>query len=895
MNDLTVVGCALLYLSGLFAVADWAERRGRSGRSTVNSPYLYALSMAVYCTAWTYYGSVGRAAKEGLEFAAIFVGPTLAAPLAWPVLRKIIRICKTQRITSIADFLSARYGKRRGLGVLVAVFCVVGVIPYISLQIKAIAVSFALMSGEVSGSMWLADKALYLTLLLALFTILFGARQLEATERHEGLVTAVALESLVKLVAFVAVGVYVTWGLFDGPGDIFGQAASVPHLREEFTFGEGHNSTEWFWYVLISVPAVLFLPRQFQVSVVENVDEQHLEKAMWLFPLYLLLINLFVLPVAFGGELIRGAAPLDADGYVLSLPLQHGQQALALLAFLGGFSAASGMIIVETTALSVMISNNIVMPILVGWPQFATPTTRLGSAGTTVLTIRRFAILGVLLLAYLYYRKVTPHYSLVSVGMISFVAMAQFTPAMLGGLFWKQGNLAGTRLGLWSGMLVWFYTLIVPTLVPVGWLPAELLTNGPGDLSWLRPQALFGLGHLDPVAHATFWSLLLNTSGYVWASLYTRPTPLEQRQAVLFVDVFRYNRTDGQPGVWRGQAQVADLRGLLNTFFGPEQADELLRQGPPATQSPEAGPALVTYTESVLAGAVGSASARMLVGSVTTEEPIDVNEVIGILKSSQALLTANEGLKQQSGELQQLTRQLQEANERLRQADGQKDDFLSTITHEVRTPITSIRALAEILHDNPDMNDHTRTEFLATIVRESERLTRLINQVLDLERIESGRLQLTTEPLLVRDVIRQAIESVQQLIRAKHIALTVQYDCPPTPVWADRDRLMQVVINLLSNAVKFCEADRGHIVIGLSREGNELVLRVTDNGVGIAPAYHELIFDKFYQARSQARDKPNGSGLGLAICRKLVELHGGSIRVDSKEGRGAVFTVRIPY
>lgn len=902
MNSLTIIVCSLLYLGLLFGIAFWAERRertlvARQKQSLLNNPYIYALSLAVYCTAWTFYGSVGQAATQGINFLSVYIGPTLAAPLWWIVLRKIIRICKVHRITSIADFISARYGKNRGLGILVTVICVAGIIPYISIQLKATAVSFALLSGQSSAThkpSFLTDQAFYMTLLLGAFTILFGTRKLEATERHEGLVTAIAFESLVKLIAFLAVGLYVTFGLFNGPGDIFGRASQQPALQASLTFGPGHSSADWFWYTLLSIPAILFLPRQFQVAVVENVEERHLNKAMWLFPLYLFLITLFVLPVAFGGKLWFGNTGLDADGYVLSLPLLTGQKGLALLAYIGGLSAATSMIIVETTALSVMISNNVVMPWLVSRPAWQ---LKLGNQSSRfVMYTRRLAILVLLLISYGYYRDVSDRFSLVSVGMISFAAVAQFSPAIIGGICWKNGAQAGARLGLIVGTAIWFYTLIVPTLVPI-LLPESLLTDGPFGLSFLKPQALFGLTSLTPIAHSVFWSLFFNVGCYVWGSINRPQTALDHNQAILFVDVFQFNRPSENTAIWKGKVSVDALRKLLITFFGPEQSQKTLerfaRRNRLMDRQSYADPGLVTFTEKMLAGAIGTASARILVSSIAKEDPITVDEIIRILKTSQELMTVNKELERKSNELQQLTRQLSETNERLKQMDQQKDEFLSTITHEIRTPITSIRALTEILHDNDDVDTATRQQFLGTVIKESERLTRLINQVLDLERFESGRMRLHLEPLLLRDVIKDAVEATGQLASEKYVDVQFLADCPPTPVVADRDRLMQVLINLLSNAIKFCEPEKGRIIVRLVVEGTTCNVSVCDNGAGIDPALHELIFEKFYQVQGDHR-KPKGSGLGLAITKKIIELHNGSIDVDSQPGHGSVFTFQLP-
>ena len=899
MNNLTLTVCSLLYLSVLFGIAFWAERRSRQGRSLVNNPYLYALSLAVYCTAWTFYGSVGRAASGGIEFLTVYIGPTLTVPLWWMVLRKIIRICKVQRITSIADFISARYGKNRGIGVMVTMLCVVGIIPYISIQLKAIAESFAVLSGQpVAGPtpIWLSDQSFYMALLLAAFAILFGTRKLEATERHEGLVTAIAFESVVKLIAFVSVGLFVTFGLFNGPADIFRQAAQHPELQKQFTFSSEHSSSEWFWYSVLAMPAILFLPRQFQVAVVENVNEKHLNKAMWLFPLYMFLICLFVLPMAFGGRLLMNG-PLDnADVYVLSLPLHFGQKGLALLAYIGGFSAATSMIIVETTALSVMISNNVVMPIVVSRPGWQ---KQLGASSSLfVINVRRLSILVLLLLAYEYYREVSHHFSLVSVGMISFAAVAQFTPAIIGGIFWKRGAQTGARIGLMAGSLVWFYTLIAPTLITAHLLPISWMTTGPLGQEWLRPYSLFGLATLDPIAHSLFWSLFVNLIGYMWGSLYRPQSPIDHNQAVLFVDVFDYARRYDSSVAWKGKVQISDLRSLLTTFFGIERAERALerymRKNQLDVSNFLAESRLVNYTEKLLAGAIGTASARILIASVAKEEPIALDEVIRILKVSHELLTVNKELKRKSVELEKMTQQLSEANRMLKVADQEKDDFLSTVTHEIRTPITSIRALSEILHDNADMDTQTQQHFLSTIIKESERLTRLINQVLDLERIESGRNKLMMDEVLMRDIIRDAVDSVALLAADKQIRIETVSQGPPVTLKVDRDRIMQVIINLLANAIKFCETSKGHIHIQSECRENWFMVSVKDNGHGIDPTYHELIFEKFYQTQDKNTRRPKGSGLGLAISRKILELHHGSIDVDSILGGGSTFTFRIP-
>ncbi|GAB2869879.1 ATP-binding protein [Hymenobacter ruber] len=920
MSKLLVIGFSFGYLALLFGVAYAAERRSAARKSLVSNPYVYALSMAVYCTAWTYYGSVGRAAHNGLEFVGIYLGPTLLAPVWWLVLRKIIRVSRQQRLTSIADFISARYGKSAALGALVTVVCVLGIVPYIALQIKAIAASFVTLTGSGAGAGGAAaTTALYTTGALAVFTILFGVRSVEATERHEGIVLAVALESLLKLVAFLVLGLFVTFGLFHGFADVFDQAAAVPALRQLFTLrGSGTSGAEWFTLLVLSMSAVLLLPRQFQVAVVENVDENHLRKAMWLFPLYLIIINLFVLPVAFSGMLRLGHSGIDADTFVLALPLAAGHSWLALLTYLGGLSAASSMIIVETIALSVMMSNHLLMPLLVRVPS-ARPeggqTRWFAYLGRVALESRRLAVVLVLLLAYGYYAEVGKTLPLVNTGLVSFAAVAQFVPAVLGGLYWKGGSRRGATVGLLAGFAVWFFTLVLPTLVGPGRLPESILTEGVGGISGLRPFALFGLEGLDYLSHGLFWSWFFNIGLYVGLSLAWPPTALELRQADVFVDVFTRRSLAEEVAGWQGRTPFPDVRALLLGFLGKKRTNQALRtfatrfpDALPSTPEGEltqplshsitpvpADPRLLTYAEKLLAGSLGPASARMLVASVAGAEQISYDSVVGILKESQQLLEANRQLQKQSRQLQRLTDELRAAYDQLQALDHRKDEFLYTVTHELRTPLTSIRALAEILADNPDLETEERQHFQLTIGREAERLTRLISLVLDLEKFESGQATLDRAPVPVADLVAEALDAVGQLLRDKHIAVHVDVPTDLPVLYADRDRLMQVLVNLLSNAIKACRPDgTGRIAVLAWPTADVLLLCVEDNGRGISPAAQHLIFDKFYQAQHQTTRKPEGTGLGLAITRKIVELHHGRIWVESSLEQGARFFVELP-
>lgn len=895
-----IAALSVAYLGVLFAIAFYADRRADAGRSIIANPYVYALSLGVYATSWTFYGSVGRAAANGIGFLPIYLGPTLVAVLFWLVLRKIVRISRANRITSIADFIASRYGKSGALAGIVTVIAVVGIVPYIALQLKAVSGTVAMLAADASlgrsgAQPVLSDTAFYVALLLAVFAILFGARHLDAAERHEGMVAAIAFESVVKLAAFLAIGLFVTYGMYGGFADLFGRAAQDARLARLLAPLEGPAGSyaSWTWLIVLSGFAILCLPRQFQIAVVENVDESHVATASWAFPLYMLAINLLVLPIAFGGLLRFPDGTVDADTFVLALPLAEGQAWLALLVFVGGLSAATGMVIVETVALSTMVCNDLVMPLLLRLRALRSDATR--DLSRTLLAIRRGAIAAVLLLGYAYYRFAGEAYALVAIGLISFAAVAQFAPAMLGGLYWRHGTRAGALVGLIAGFAVWAYTLLAPSFARSGWLPEAFVAHGPWGLELLRPLALFGLAGLDEITHAMIWSMLANCGAYVFVSLAGSPTPAEQAQAARFVDAFRQD--GAAPGAWHGTASVAELRGLLARFLGQERADALLaevarQQGGAAALQADA--ALVQFVETQLAGAIGSASARAAVASVVRVEALGLDEVMSILDETSHAIAYSRELEEKSRALEAATAELRAANARLQELDRMKDDFVSMVSHELRTPLTSIRAFAEILHDNPDTPAAKRQQFVGIILKETERLTRLINQVLDMAKIESGRAEWAVEPVDLRATIEEAMRATEALFRERGVRLEASLPERAPTVVADRDGLTQVLLNLLSNAVKFCAPGTGVVRVALVAGGDALRVDVADNGVGIAPEHQAEIFEKFRQVGDTLTDRPKGTGLGLPISRMIVREFGGDLRVASAVGAGATFSFTLP-
>ena len=1073
-----------LYLALLFAVAYVADERRERGASWIANPYVYALSLAVYCTAWTFYGSVGRAAETGLGFLPVYLGPTLIALTWWSLLRKMIRIAKENNLTTIADFLSARYGNSTALGVLVTLVIVVGIMPYIALQLKAVSSTFIILetalrpidAAPVAPGILSLDTAFVVAAFMSVFGIMFGARHLAPSERHEGMVAAVAFESVVKLIAFVSVGLFVTFGVYGGFGDVFTRAAEVPKFRELFVLDSPGSTSflSWISVTILSGTAVMFLPRQFHIAVVENVSEGHVRKAMWLFPLYLFLINLFVLPIAFAGLLTFGPRPLQNDFFVLSLPIHHGQPALAIFAFIGGLSAATAMLVVESVAVSTVVLNNLVVPLVV----------KLGvvrDVSRWLLLGRRVGIAGVIMLGYLYFRLLGESSTLVNLGLVSFAAAFQFAPAMICGLYARWASRRGAIVGLSLGFAVWGYTLVVPALAQAELVPPRIVEEGLFGLAPLRPSALFGLEGLDVWSHALFWSLVLNLGGLVVGSLYLPPCGIETAQARKFVECFEASeRAEAGPPALGGNL-AGELETLMARFLGADTAASRMRgylhqsglqtgREIPWTLHAD----LIAFVERELAGSLGPASARILVDSyvkqrepaletmidafgevslsleqsredlgrrvrelsilyeastrlssslagpkiteavaefLTEELSLDGVEVLmtdpdgrpgtldrngselrvlegraepvpsgriwkpvlGDLAESEAVVralrerrvvasqdTIGQALKVPepirsyvavpvcagestlgvlfaystrslvyfSPELLQLlqvvanqvggaitnarlyqelrlfsldldrkvrerTAELERANDRLREIDRLKSEFLSVVAHEFRTPLTSICSFSEILLSYERLDAERMREFVKIINDEGERLTRLIAQLLDISRIESGKLELELEPHDLGEILEAAFRIAEPVATRHQVRLGLELPPELPPLCVDRDRIIQVLTNLLSNAVRMSPPDE-LVRISATRRNGMVVVSVADRGPGVPIDHREMVFGKFARAETAPARNGEGTGLGLFVSRQIVEHHGGQIWIAEVPGGGADFRFTVP-
>ena len=893
MNNYALIAIIIIYLAVLFYIAFLAEKKRQS--KWVNNPYVYTLSLAVYCSAWTYYGSVGIAANSGINFLPIYLGPVIAAPLWIVVLRKIIRISKQHKISSIADFISLRYGNSRFLGALVTIICLFGTLPYISLQLKAVSETFEIMSDDTSyvSTAVIDDSTFYVALLLAIFATFFGTQNADASEKHKGIVATVAFESVLKLVFFLAIGVYVTFYLFDGTTDIYEKISVTENFKELTTLSGIEDGFNWFFLIGLSFMAIFLLPRQFQVSVLENNREKHLKKAIWLFPLYLLLFNLFVIFIAWAGKLTFGDTQ-NAEYYSLLLPLENGNSFLATLVFLGGFSAVISMVIVSTLALSTMVSNNLIIPY--GFlDKFIKNQPERNSK--YIKNIRRISIFTIIITAYFFYVIFSKELSLYSIGLISFVIISQLAPSFFIGLYWNRGSSKAAITGILIGFFIAIYTLVLPFTLQAYTGTDDFTQLGLFGISALKPYALFGIDFLSPPAHAFFWSMTFNIMSYLVFSLMSKGNYRERNYAEMFVDSKNFTTLQDSALVWKGEAYVADIKSVLIRFLGEQRATRALTifftkyKLPQDTQLADAR--LINFSEKLLTGSIGSASAKILIASVVKEEQISLVEVLKILEESKENIVSNKVLLEKSNELTQLSSQLKDANQELISKDKQKDEFLDTVAHELITPITGIRAATELLMDeDDDMPPEIKAQFLKNILQDSDRLGRLIHNILDFEKLETGRLHLDLQYQDIQKTITKAISSISQIAAKKEVEIVNKSDHSFKTNY-DEDRILQVLTNLLSNAIKFCNPKTGQIIVDL-KLGNAFVeISVTDNGKGIPEEDHDYIFDKFYQSKHQNTIKPQGSGLGLAITKQIVEKHNGKIwaKKDVKNGATLVFTI----
>ena len=892
-----VIASAVAYVGLLFLVAFLGDRqtRNRDG-GFLRSPFVYTLSISVYCTSWTFYGAVGSAARNGLEFATIYIGPTLVFVGWWFILRRLVRIGHDQRITSIADLLSSRFGKSNPLAVLVTILAVIAIAPYIALQLKAVTSSIEAIAGSSEfgrGSLEGWDEvglAFGVAAGMAVFTILFGTRNVDAKEQHHGVVAAIALEAVVKLTALIAVGLSVLYvsGGFEAIYSRAAEAGLSIHATEA-TFGD-----RWVASMLLAAAAIICLPRQFQVAVVENSDESHLRTASWAFPAYMLAMSLFIVPIALHGMTVMPAGS-NPDMFTLTLPLAAGHDGLALFAFIGGFSSATSMIILESIALSIMVSNHIVVPIMLR----LTANEGIGDGQGVrrlILNARRLSIVLILLLGFSYFYLTRASDALAPIGLISFTGVAQFLPAILAALFWRDASAKAAVAAILVGFLVWVWSSFMPSFASSSPAVAAIMAEGPAGIGWLRPQALFGLERLDPLAHAVFWSLFLNTTVLIVGSLVSSQSALEHVQAAVFLNASR--NAAGDAGPLRGSATADDLFLVARRVLGHQRAVDLFSEEARQTGTPwtaiEPGPAFIHRLERELAGSVGAASAHVMLSKVVSGDAVSLEEVMQMADETQQAIEHSQALERASAQLRATAEKLEVANRQLRHVDQQKDEFLSQVSHEVRTPMTAIRAFSEILLTESDLEEQSRRKFVNTIHKESLRLTSLLDEILDLSALERGERVWENRPIDAEDSLDQALLVCDALAMHSGTAIRAGPRAACAPVLADPDRLSQVLINLISNAIKYNDAEKPQVQICSRIEGGDYLVEVSDNGIGIPEEERPRIFEKFYRGRLGESASYAGAGLGLPISREIVTRMKGRLELVGGPERGACFRVTLP-
>jgi Na+/proline symporter/signal transduction histidine kinase/ActR/RegA family two-component response regulator len=645
LHDWGVIAAALGYIGLLFLVASYGDRLSQSQRARFGT-LIYPLSLAIYCTSWTFFGSVGFASRTSIDFLSIYIGPILMIGFCSPLLRRVVRLAKSQNITSIADFIAARYGKSQAVAATVALIAIVGSVPYIALQLKAVASSLQTIMGDdqvIPNIPIVGDIALIVAVAMALFAVLFGTRQTDATEHQHGLMLAVAAESIVKLVAFLAAGIFVTFWMF-GPVELVERAMKTPEAVR--AIDATSLSGNFLTMVLLSFCAIMLLPRQFHVSVVENSSDAEIGRARWLFPLYLVAINLFVIPIALAGLVTFPFGAVSGDMFVLALPIEANAPVLSVVVFIGGLSAATAMVIVECVALAVMVSNDLVMPLVLQ----RSPSARAGQRQLSrfLLGVRRIAIFAILIMAYLYFRALG-NTQLAAIGLLSFAAIAQLAPAFFGGLIWRRATARGAISGMLIGFAVWAYTLFLPSFLDGDTEGILLLQHGPFGIAALRPQALFG-AELPPLLHGVLWSLSLNLLAYVVLSLLRRPSSIERLQAELFVPDPLSPMTPAFRR-WRTTVTVQDILGAVTQYLGPERARESFHafaQSRRVTLEP-AAPAdfdLLQHAEHLIASSIGAASSRLVLSLLLRKRTVSAEAALKLLDDSHAALHFNREILQ---------------------------------------------------------------------------------------------------------------------------------------------------------------------------------------------------------------------------------------------------------
>lgn len=910
-----VITLTIGYSLILFMIAIWGEKISSRKVSLLNNAFIYSLSLSVYCTSWTFYGSVGMAMDHGFLFLGIYLGPTLMTITWWVVLRKLIRIKNKFNITSIVDFISARYDKSEGLGILTGSFLFVGLIPYIAIQLKVINKTIEIITANAGNQ---NEYELLIAGLMCFSTIFFGLRKLNTTHRHPGMVLAVAFEGVVKLLAFIAVGVFVCYYLYSGIDDIFSRIPRMPGPMDFLGAKGSVNSITWITFILISAPAVILLPRQFHISVVENNDENHLKKAKWVFPLYLLLINFFVLPIAIGGKFV-GLPRESADYFVLILSQIEDHKIFTAIVFLGGFSAAMGMIMIETITLSTIFTNHIALPIFSRVKMFSFMNKH-------ILKQRRVVATFLILISYVYMKTVSDKFGLISIGTISFVAVLQLAPTVFGALYWEKGSKAGAFAAVTSGFILWFYTLVIPSLVTLDWVSKNFLNDGPFHIEALKPEALFGFSDFHPLTNSLVWSMLANVGSYIFFSIVFPPKESEQKIASDFYHAIPDEKLediflDETHDVIFLREKKEIFQKTLLLFFSMEQTNAIIdntleeihilgKEKISILKLAE----LYEYIEKVLAGSIGTAAAHYALesASILNEDenkllsktysdllaamkinPSDFKKQILLFQEKERLMKKEALLLEE--QIRKKTIELEEQKNLTFQASKMSalGEMASGIAHEINNPLTIISAAVRGLRKMYERNEPDRSKVFKYLDDADKTVFRISNIIKGLLAVSRDASNEEFYPVKVRDIFNDVLSLCSEKFKANgvEIRINLEDEAFDTIIECKKIQISQVFLNLLNNSYDAIEKlPEKWIEIAARVSDDHLILRFIDSGTGIPLQIKDKIFQPFFTTKEVGK----GTGLGLSLSNTIINNHHGSIYVDS-EVPNTCFIVTLPF
>ncbi len=1000
-SEITVILVITLYFFLLSLIASLGERYFHYFRSKGWDRYIYVLAAGVYCTSWTFYGCIGNCAHSGYTFLALFIGPSIFALTWWVFLRKVIRVCREFSVTSVPDLLSIRYGRSSMIGIVSTLFLLVAIVPYIALQLRAIRITLDLIGGASVLRDYVSPTFL-ITVYLAIFALAFGGRYLDLAKRQGGILSAIAFESVVKILIFLVAGAFIVFSVSGGLTKVYSKALESPELSALLNLSTSPGSAygRWMAFMLIAVFDVVILPRQFHVLVVQNTDEKHVKTLMWMFPLYMLIINAFVIPVALSGRLL-GLSPEMGDRYILSIPLMMGKKLLSLFVFLGGFSAATAMVIVSTIALGKMLANNIFFPIIL----------RLRKESQTyqqLLFTARVSMLLVIFLGYLYTVGMSRQSVLMEIGLISFAGVAQFGPATFGAFLFRRGNKPGVLSGLTVGFGIWFMTLVIPALVKAGLIGSEVMTRGVFGISALKPHDLFNTGVLDPVTGGIVWSLFFNAATYVVVSYLTEQKEEEVRIASYFVNPERESEPVEEELERESHHYVSlsDLSEIVERYAGKEKVHEVdhlvreikeIRAKYGSGSFRKAGYTLQSRIERILTGAIGPVAAK---GVMRDLLPLTVDEAKGLLQSyremERSLRVARERVVHQEEEIRAKERflaslvrsiddgivstdlrgRITDLNEgALRLIRGKESDLtgkefwsllkdsefgelknvirtttarqgswrgevtilrkdgsecpvlLSSsriiddggrvsgfvfslkdmeefkkmqvrliqseklaslgqmaagVAHEIRNPLGSIRMCLKLLKE--DGVGREVQDLLENIEEAITSMETIVNELLDYTR----DIKLQVDEFNVADVLRGALAQLEEQIKEKRIKVEMLDGIHPVYAKLDGVRMKQVFVNLIKNAIDSVPAGEGRVLIFLEENHDQVIVTIEDNGEGMDEERLKNAFQPFFTTKAQ------GVGLGLPIVKRIIELHGGEVSLESSPGEGTRVRVIVP-